>query len=202
MFFLLGILSWLLISIPVWPLWLLIIHRNIHKWLVFWIISSFWIIFSDLFFAYMSRFSIFYIHNFIELHKFIFDIISSIIFFFIWLLFVIKKQKEHKLLHTKKNILRNFWTIFFLNLLNIFNFFYIWIVFSKLLPNDIEPTTRNNFYLLLWSFIWMCIWWISLNFIIHYSKVKIEKIYYVNKIIWFLIIILSIVFFIKHILVW
>jgi len=186
-------------SVPIWPVALLSIHRTIHKWLLYGFLTGLWIATADIIYAYISRSGLLYIQDFLIDYKLWVHLIGSAVFLILGIATYFSHKKNFKSSHTKKNVFKNYWTGLLLNLANPFNIIFLWVIFSKIIVVWHKINFWSDLFLFLGIFIWASIRWFGLNGIVARFHIKMESLYVVNKIIWILIILLSIVSFIHAI---
>jgi len=196
--FLLGwIVAWILISVPVWPLAILTIHRTFHKWLIFGFVSGLGLAFSDLIYAYLTRSGLVFVQDFIIEHQFWFQLIGSIVFMIVGFSIYLSHKKKHKSVHAKRALFKNFSSAFWLNLINPINFIFFWVVFTRILNLPPKGHFWSEILLFVGVLFGACLWWFGLNFVFSRFKIKVEHLYTINKILWGGIILVSVFSLVK-----
>lgn len=180
------LLSWILISLWVGPATLLVAHRTLHKGWIFGIITGFGIALADVIYAILSRIGLVYLDDFVAEYQFWFQFTVSMLFIIIGLYIFFFHSRHEKSFHVKKSYFKNFITWFAINIVNVITILLFAIIFAKLIPLEVH-TAMAEVFLILWIAIGAWIWRISLSYVLSHFKVKLEKIYILNKILWWLI---------------
>ncbi len=191
-----GLFSGILISLWVWPMTLLVVHRTLHKWRKFGIISGLWIALADVIYATLSRIGLVFLDDFIIGYHRWFQLGVSILFIIIWIYIYFSRHTHEKSFHVKKDYLKNFFTAFLLNIANVFNIILFTIVFAKLIPLEAHDAL-SEILLIVWTSLGAWLRWIGLSYFLSHFKIKVEKIYILNRILGWLIFIAWIISIIK-----
>jgi len=188
---------WFVISISIGPVSILTMHRTLHKGLSFGIISGVGIALADIFFAYISKSGATFFQNFLLQYEVWIQLVASIIFLILWFYFFFAPKAQFHSKYAKESLLKNFWSAFFLNLLNPINFVLFGFVFVQVVHLDQNIGTVWDILLLSGIFLWACTWRTLLNWWISYFKISVNRLYIINKIFGGIIIVVSIVSFFK-----
>lgn len=198
-FFLWGLLVWFIISLPIWAVSLLWIHRSLQKGMIFGFVTGLGIATADMFWTYVSIHGMILLQEFLSKYSLWIELFWALFLFFIWRYIFFSHKTKSKEFHTKWNIFKNYITAFSLSIINVANLLFIWIIFSKILPY--QATTLSSELLLIFGvFLGITLWWIFLSYTFSHFKLKINKIYIVNKIMWILIVVLSLWSFLRTVL--
>jgi len=201
-FFWAGIIWGILASLGVWPVTLLVVHRTLHKGWIFGILSGLGIALADVIYAILSRVGLVFLQEFVEWHQFWFHLFISILFLIIGVYIFFSHKKSNTAFHAQKNRFKNFFTAFVLNIANVFNILLLGIIFAKLLPLEAN-TARSEIFLILGVAVGTVSWRIILSYTLSHFKIKVEKIYILNRILgiliflWWIITLVDLFFFTK-----
>jgi threonine/homoserine/homoserine lactone efflux protein len=171
-----GLLLWLLIAIPVWPIGLLCIQRTLNQWFFSWLLTWLWAATADMVYGILWIISFTLIAAFFWDYWYIINIVWWLFLIFLWVRTISNSGKKvSHIQDTSKTYLKDFFTTFILTILNPATFFSFLAMFASILWTDQVYDLSTGWIVLLWIFLWSLIWWLVLSGWIHKIHHKISE---------------------------
>ncbi|MDL2252065.1 LysE family transporter [Odoribacter sp. OttesenSCG-928-J03] len=182
-----GIAIGLMVSIPLGPMGVLIIQKTLHKGALSGFISGMGAACADLFYAIIAAFGLGFVINVIQTHELILQIIGGIFMLIVGLNIYFSnplKQIKARRKTTKKGLLGDFLSLFFLTASNPIAIVVFMAVFAGTSVLGDEPTFVNEVMLLAGVLLGGAAWWYTLSTVVNIfrKKFKLRLLITINRI--------------------
>lgn len=202
-FLLKGLVVGLIVSIPMGPVGVLCIQKTVNKGRILGFLSGVGAASADTIYAIVAAFGVSYITNFLDKHQATMQIVGIIIFLYLGIRMVsnnpIKQYRYHQSSTRKRNIVKDFLSVFFITLTNPLTIIFFGAAFATLgLLNTIEHPI-NAYLLILGIFVGASSWWFTLTSLVNIfrKKFRLRNIFIINRLSGYVIIALSVIAFFK-----
>ncbi len=183
--FLHGLLIGLLASIPLGPIGVLCIQRTINKKFLSGLFSGFGAATADTVFATIALFFYSIVLPYIEKHIHLIKIIGGVLIIAIGLKLFFERgaQQIRRNRHSKRNLIRDYFSIFGLTISNpaYILVFFGWFAAFKI--GDYHFTFATHILMLVGVLLGAATWWTILTVIVNVLRKKftVRHIFYINK---------------------
>ena len=160
-----GILIGLMVSVPLGPMGVLIIQKTLQKGALAGFVAGMGAACADLFYATVAAFGLGFVINVIQTHELILQIIGGIFLIIVGLKIYFDnplKQIRMKKRVTKKGLLGDFLTLFFLTVSNPVAIVVFMAVFAGASVFGDDPSYRIELFVLSGVVIGGGLWWYTL----------------------------------------
>ncbi|MDR1757287.1 MAG: LysE family translocator [Culturomica sp.] len=183
-----GMLIGLMISVPLGPMGVLIIQKTLHKGALSGFVAGMGAAFADLFYAIMAAFGIGLFVNVIQTHEILLRIIGGIFLLIVGLKIYfdnpLKRIKSRRRV-TKKGLLGDFLSLFFLTASNPITIIVFMAVFAgtSVLGGD-APGLLPEIFVLAGVLLGAAAWWYTLSTVVNIfrKKFKLRVLISINRI--------------------
>ena len=161
-----GILIGLMVSVPLGPMGVLIIQKTLQKGALAGFVAGMGAACADLFYATVAAFGLGFVINVIQTHELILQIIGGIFLIIVGLKIYFDnplKQIRMKKRVTKKGLLGDFLTLFFLTVSNPVAIVVFMAVFAGASVFGDDPSYRIELFVLSGVVIGGGLWWYTLS---------------------------------------
>ena len=165
-----GILIGLMVSVPLGPMGVLIIQKTLQKGALAGFVAGMGAACADLFYATVAAFGLGFVINVIQTHELILQIIGGIFLIIVGLKIYFDnplKQIRMKKRVTKKGLLGDFLTLFFLTVSNPVAIVVFMAVFAGASVFGDDPSYRIELFVLSGVVIGGGLWWYTLSTLVN-----------------------------------
>lgn len=165
-----GMLIGLMVSVPLGPMGVLIIQKTLHKGALSGFIAGMGAACADLFYATVAAFGLGFVINTIKTHEVILQIVGGIFLLIMGLNIYFAnplKQIKARRRVTKKGLLGDFLSLFFLTVSNPVTVVVFMAVFAGTSVLGETPTFSTEIMLLIGVLLGGSAWWYTLSTIVN-----------------------------------
>lgn len=170
-----GILIGLMVSVPLGPMGVLIIQKTLQKGALSGFIAGMGAACADLFYATVAAFGLGFVVNIIQTHELILQIIGGILLIVVGLRIYFGnplKQIRLKKKVSKKGLLGDFLTLFFLTVSNPVAIVVFMAVFAGASVFGDSPSFRIELFVLIGVLVGGGLWWYTLSTLVNIFRKK------------------------------
>lgn len=170
-----GILIGLMVSIPLGPMGVLIIQKTLQKGALAGFIAGMGAAFADLFYATVAAFGIGFVVNIVQTHELILQVVGGIFLLGVGLKIYFSnplKQIRMKKRVSKKGLLGDFLTLFFLTVSNPVAIVVFMAVFAGTSVFGDTPSLRIELFVLGGIVLGGGLWWYALSTLVNVFRKK------------------------------
>ena len=170
-----GILIGLMVSVPLGPMGVLIIQKTLQKGALAGFVAGMGAACADLFYATVAAFGLGFVINVIQTNELILQIIGGIFLIIVGLKIYFDnplKQIRMKKRVTKKGLLGDFLTLFFLTVSNPVAIVVFMAVFAGASVFGDDPSYRIELFVLSGVVIGGGLWWYTLSTLVNIFRKK------------------------------
>lgn len=199
-----GLLIGLCISVPLGPIGMLCIQRTFNRGMKFGIATGLGATFSDLFYTIITLFFLSFVLDFIEIHRFIIQLIGSVVVvvfgYYIFKSNPATQPKPNEML--KHTLVGDFLTSFGLTLSNPLVLFVLIALFARFQFINSNTTLYISIIGILSILGGALIWWSLLTFLVSHfqNKLNMRDLKIINQISGLIIILIGVVGFILSVI--
>lgn len=191
-----GVLIGLMVSIPLGPMGVLIIQKTLQKGALAGFVSGMGAACADLFYATVAAFGIGMVVSIIQTHELVLQITGGIFLSAVGLKIYFDnplKQIRMKKTVSKKGLLGDFLTLFFLTVSNPVAIVVFMAVFAGTSVFGEEPTFRIELFVLMGVLLGAGVWWYTLSALVNLfrKKFRLRVLVRINRISGFVIVLLG-----------
>ncbi len=182
-----GMLIGLMVSVPLGPMGVLIIQKTLHKGALSGFVAGMGAACADLFYATVAAFGLGFVINAIQTHELILQIIGGIFLIIVGLKIYfdnpLKQIKARKRV-TKKGLLGDFLSLFFLTVSNPVTVIVFMAVFAGTSVLGEIPTFLTEIMVLIGVLLGGSTWWYILSTVVNIfrKKFKLRVLITINRI--------------------
>ena len=182
-----GMLIGLMVSVPLGPMGVLIIQKTLHKGALSGFIAGMGAACADLFYATVAAFGLGFVINTIQTHELILQIIGGIFLIIVGLKIYFDnplKQIKAKRRVTKKGLLGDFLSLFFLTAYNPVTVIVFMAVFAGTSVFGDAPNVVTEVMVLLGVLVGGSAWWYVLSTVVNIfrKKFKLRVLITINRV--------------------
>ena len=182
-----GMLIGLMVSVPLGPMGVLIIQKTLHKGALSGFIAGMGAACADLFYATVATFGLGFVINTIKTHEVILQIVGGIFLLIMGLNIYFAnplKQIKARRRVTKKGLLGDFLSLFFLTVSNPVTVVVFMAVFAGTSVLGETPTFSTEIMLLIGVLLGGSAWWYTLSTIVNVfrKKFKLRVLVTINRV--------------------
>lgn len=182
-----GMLIGLMVSVPLGPMGVLIIQKTLHKGALSGFIAGMGAACADLFYATVAAFGLGFVINTIKTHEIILQIVGGIFLLIMGLNIYFAnplKQIKARRRVTKKGLLGDFLSLFFLTVSNPVTVVVFMAVFAGTSVLGETPTFSTEIMLLIGVLLGGSAWWYTLSTIVNIfrKKFKLRVLVTINRV--------------------
>ena len=182
-----GMLIGLMVSVPLGPMGVLIIQKTLHKGALSGFIAGMGAACADLFYATVAAFGLGFVINTIKTHEVILQIVGGIFLLIMGLNIYFAnplKQIKARRRVTKKGLLGDFLSLFFLTVSNPVTVVVFMAVFAGTSVLGETPTFSTEIMLLIGVLLGGSAWWYTLSTIVNVfrKKFKLRVLVTINRV--------------------
>ena len=182
-----GMLIGLMVSVPLGPMGVLIIQKTLHKGALSGFIAGMGAACADLFYATVAAFGLGFVINTIKTHEVILQIVGGIFLLIMGLNIYFAnplKQIKARRRVTKKGLLGDFLSLFFLTVSNPVTVVVFMAVFAGTSVLGETPTFSTEIMLLIGVLLGGSAWWYTLSTIVNIfrKKFKLRVLVTINRV--------------------
>lgn len=182
-----GMLIGLMVSVPLGPMGVLIIQKTLHKGALSGFIAGMGAACADLFYATVAAFGLGFVINTIKTHEVILQIVGGIFLLIMGLNIYFAnplKQIKARRRVTKKGLLGDFLSLFFLTVSNPVTVVVFMAVFAGTSVLGETPTFSTEIMLLIGVLLGGSAWWYTLSTIVNIfrKKFKLRVLITINRV--------------------
>ena len=182
-----GMLIGLMVSVPLGPMGVLIIQKTLHKGALSGFIAGMGAACADLFYATVAAFGLGFVINTIKTHEVILQIVGGIFLLIMGLNIYFAnplKQIKARRRVTKKGLLGDFLSLFFLTVSNPVTVVVFMAVFAGTYVLGETPTFSTEIMLLIGVLLGGSAWWYTLSTIVNVfrKKFKLRVLVTINRV--------------------
>lgn len=170
-----GMLIGLMVSVPLGPMGVLIIQKTLHKGALSGFVAGMGAACADLFYATVAAFGVGFVVNTIKTHELLLQIIGGLFLIIVGLKIYfdnpLKQIKSRKRV-TKKGLLGDFLSLFFLTVSNPVAIVVFMAVFAGASVLGDEPTFVIELFVLLGVLLGGGLWWYTLSTLVNIFRKK------------------------------
>ncbi len=202
-FFLKGLLIGVIVSVPMGPIGVLLVQKTVNKGRALGFVSGLGAATADTFYAIVAAFGVTFITNFLNKNQIAFQAVGVLVLLFLGFRMVfnnpIKQYKYYRASRKKRNAVKDYFSVFFLTISNPLTILFFGAAFAMLGLLSTVNGEINNFLLVVGIFFGASLWWFLLTYIVNIfrKRFRLRNIFILNRISGIVIILLSIVAFIK-----
>ena len=170
-----GIVIGLMVSVPLGPMGVLIIQKTLQKGALAGFVAGMGAAFADLFYATVAAFGLGVVLNAIQSHELILQIIGGIFLVIVGATIYFGnplKQIRMKKRGSKKGLLGDFLTLFFLTVSNPVAIVVFMAVFAGASVFGDTPSLRVEMFVLLGILLGGGLWWYTLSTLVNLFRKK------------------------------
>lgn len=192
-----GIVIGLMVSIPLGPMGVLIIQKTLQKGALAGFVAGMGAACADLFYATAAAFGIGFVVTIIQSHELILQIVGGIFLLIVGLKIYFDnplKQIRMKKRVSKKGLLGDFMTLFFLTVSNPVAIVVFMAVFAGASVFGEQPTFRIELFVLTGVLVGAGLWWYTLSTLVNLfrKRFRLRVLIRINRISGFVITLLGI----------
>ncbi len=182
-----GMLIGLMVSVPLGPMGVLIIQKTLHKGALSGFVAGMGAACADLFYATVAAFGLGFVINTIKTHEVILQIVGGIFLLIMGLNIYFAnplKQIKARRRVTKKGLLGDFLSLFFLTVSNPVTVVVFMAVFAGTSVLGETPTFSTEIMLLIGVLLGGSAWWYTLSTIVNVfrKKFKLRVLVTINRV--------------------
>lgn len=182
-----GMLIGLMVSVPLGPMGVLIIQKTLHKGALSGFIAGMGAACADLFYATVAAFGLGFVINAIQTHEVILQIIGGIFLLIVGLKIYFDnplKQIKSRRRPTKKGLLGDFLSLFFLTASNPVTVIVFMAVFAGTSVFGDAPTFITEIMVLIGVLVGGSAWWYVLSTVVNIfrKKFKLRVLITINRV--------------------
>ena len=182
-----GMLIGLMVSVPLGPMGVLIIQKTLHRGALSGFIAGMGAACADLFYATVAAFGLGFVINTIKTHEVILQIVGGIFLLIMGLNIYFAnplKQIKARRRVTKKGLLGDFLSLFFLTVSNPVTVVVFMAVFAGTSVLGETPTFSTEIMLLIGVLLGGSAWWYTLSTIVNVfrKKFKLRVLVTINRV--------------------
>lgn len=192
-----GIVIGLMVSIPLGPMGVLIIQKTLQKGALAGFVAGMGAACADLFYATAAAFGIGFVVTIIQSHELILQIVGGIFLLIVGLKIYFDnplKQIRMKKRVSKKGLLGDFMTLFFLTVSNPVAIVVFMAVFAGASVFGEQPSFRIELFVLAGVLVGAGLWWYTLSTLVNLfrKRFRLRVLIRINRISGFVITLLGI----------
>ncbi|MFN8207777.1 MAG: LysE family translocator [Bacteroidales bacterium] len=196
-----GYIIGLMVSIPLGPMGVMVIQRSLSKGRRSGFFSGLGAATADVMFSLVAVLGVSFVIDFVENHRFIFQLVGSLFILFIGAkIFYSDPVKQYRRSKGKRtSIWSDFLTVFFMTLSNPLAIFVFIALFAGIHLVGEEHFYLTSFMVLLGVFAGATTWWFLISWLVsHYrQRFRLKRLWWLNKITGGVIIIIGAIALVK-----
>lgn len=182
-----GMLIGLMVSVPLGPMGVLIIQKTLHKGALSGFIAGMGAACADLFYATVAAFGLGIVINTVKAHEVVLQIVGGLFLLIVGLKIYFDnplKQIKARRRVTKKGLLGDFLSLFFLTVSNPVTVIVFMAVFAGTSVLGDTPSFATEIYLLIGVLLGGTAWWYTLSTIVNLfrKKFKLRLLIKINRV--------------------